>query len=554
MSIRTKLAELIVDITAKLEPLKGAMAKANGVMKKGLASMTRMAKRAALAIGVALVAAFAWATKAAMVQEDAEMALAQALNETGDATQKNIQALKEYAALLQKTTKFGDEEILAQMAYAKNLGVSTDQLKEAAKAAIGLAAKYKLDLTAAMMLVGRASQGQTQSLTRYGIVLAEGMTAQEKFNAVLAIGTGAFSLAEGEARTTTGILKQLWNVIGDIAELIAAPFLPKLREAATATKEWALENTKLITGRVKNWMDAISDALTRLKPLLGFMAKHPRVILAALLAIIASPFLPFLALMSKGLWKVATTVAIVGRGFKRFLVPSAGVEEALRGLNKLQVRMVMHLLKLKMSWMRVQFAVINATTAFKAATIAGKSFMLATGGILLAPFVVLGVLTWKIGRNLKTIWQNREQLKNQNTFAMRAAKAAASEEERAIKRKNKLIALERKRLAAAAEAARIEAKNTAANIARLKKEGLAKLKALSVYYEKVGGHEAAKAAVDKALRLQEAVDTAKVIGGEPLDIFKELDARARTDRLEAALRQAKRTPADVAQVGLAGFQ
>ena len=83
MALKTKLAQLVVEITAKLSPLKSALAKARGMMKRGFASMVKMAQRAGKWIGVGLAAALAWATRAAMKQEEAELDLAAALRVRG---------------------------------------------------------------------------------------------------------------------------------------------------------------------------------------------------------------------------------------------------------------------------------------------------------------------------------------------------------------------------------------------------------------------------------------------------------------------------------------
>jgi len=160
-------------------------------------------------------------TQAAKEQEKVERLLAAA-------TKVNITQYKNYAAELQRMTIYGDEQILSQMAYAKNLGVTNDKLEDATKAAIGLAAKFRLDLATSMMLVGRASQGQTQMLTRYGIVLSETLSSEEKFNALLKIGADSFRLAEEEARTAAGTWDQFKNAIGDVAENLGGPFVDYL--------------------------------------------------------------------------------------------------------------------------------------------------------------------------------------------------------------------------------------------------------------------------------------------------------------------------------------
>jgi hypothetical protein len=160
-------------------------------------------------------------TEAYKVQEKAERDLMAAIRLTDAEYKSSLATLKQYAAELQRQTIYGDEAILSQMAYVKNLGVTTDQLKQVTEAAIGLAAKLRLDLSTSMMLMGRASQGQTQMLTRYGIVLADTLSEQEKFNELLRIGSEAFALAREETQTLSGRLEQLANRWGDIKEQIA---------------------------------------------------------------------------------------------------------------------------------------------------------------------------------------------------------------------------------------------------------------------------------------------------------------------------------------------
>jgi hypothetical protein len=172
--------------------------------------------------GAGMVAFSIKAIKNFTIQEDAIIALESALRNAGDEIDNNSAKLQKFASEMQKVTVFGDELILQQMAYARNLGVTADQLDDAAIAAAGLAAKYSIDLKTAMMLIGRASKGQTQMLTRYGIALDETLSPQEKFNELLKIGAKAFQLAKDQAKTTSGALKQLSNSWGDLQEKIGS--------------------------------------------------------------------------------------------------------------------------------------------------------------------------------------------------------------------------------------------------------------------------------------------------------------------------------------------
>ncbi len=198
-------------------------------------TMKRFGTAALSMVGIASVGlALKSVTAAALVQETAVADLTAAMRNHSDQSGIMVTDLEKYAAEMQRATIYGDELILSQMAYAKNLGVTTDKLKAAAKAAIGLAAKYRIDLQSAMMLIGRASQGQTQMLTRYGIVLDESLTAQEKFNAVLRIGADSFYLAEEAAKTSAGQLAQFKNTVGDLKEELGEGLLPAILEVVKA--------------------------------------------------------------------------------------------------------------------------------------------------------------------------------------------------------------------------------------------------------------------------------------------------------------------------------
>jgi len=203
-------------------------------------SVTSVVKKLAAVIGVSL--SFGYAISEAMKAERAYYSLGASLDVVGAKTKQNMKIISDLAADIQSKTIYGDDELMNQAAYLKDLGVHTVKLKEATIAAVGLSAKYRLDLSTSMQLVGRASQGQTQMLTRYGIVLDETMTDQEKFNAILKLGADAFVLAEEAAETSWGKLQQLKNVIGDTAEIIGLAFLPELTKLFNEIKNYLSSN------------------------------------------------------------------------------------------------------------------------------------------------------------------------------------------------------------------------------------------------------------------------------------------------------------------------
>jgi hypothetical protein len=241
------LAEAFVDIIGRDTGLAKAMGKAEKDVNSSTAKMQArlhqfgngmkaIGSKMSLALTAPIVAMATISVKAFAEEEDALNRLQAALANTGSVTDGAMERYRAFASEVQKATVYGDELIIGTMAYGHNLGIQASQLEDAAKAAAGLAAKYRLDLQTAMMLLGRASQGNTMMLKRYGITLDDTLTPQEKFNQLLKIGASNFGLAEAEARTTSGQLKQLKNQFGDLQEEIGAALAPMLKRLVADLK------------------------------------------------------------------------------------------------------------------------------------------------------------------------------------------------------------------------------------------------------------------------------------------------------------------------------
>lgn len=157
--------------------------------------------------------------KASNKQEDAEQSLKASLSATGIESEITSKKLFQYATSIQKLTRYGDEAIIGGLALGQNIGHMAEQdLPKAEKAAVGLAARFKVDLNTAFMLIGRAAQGQTSLLTRYGIQLDKTATKEEQFQQLLQIGAAGFQIATDEAKSGAGALEQYSNIVGDFKE------------------------------------------------------------------------------------------------------------------------------------------------------------------------------------------------------------------------------------------------------------------------------------------------------------------------------------------------
>ncbi len=137
-------------------------------------------------------------------------------------------AMNAFAESVMRVTTLDDEAIRSVMALGASMGkLSGQDLQDATRAAIGLSEKLQVDLSTAMHLVVKASQGHTETLARVGVVVDENASAQEKYNQILQQGADAFRLAEQRAQGYGGQIKQISRNWGEIKENIGNALLPK---------------------------------------------------------------------------------------------------------------------------------------------------------------------------------------------------------------------------------------------------------------------------------------------------------------------------------------
>ncbi|MBW2341221.1 MAG: hypothetical protein JRF50_12910 [Deltaproteobacteria bacterium] len=200
-------------------------------------------------LGVAVAAIFAvtrikaWASdwvRLAGVQEKAVISLEQAMRNAGTYRKQDLEGLKDYASALQEVTTYGDEATLATMANLQAYGMEIAELMKATKATQDLAAAKNMDLRAASELVGKAFVGETSTLSRYGIILDEGVKKGDKFAAVMELIAERFGgQAEALASTGYGGLEQLSNLWGDTKEQLGELVLAITQNLLPALKSWA---------------------------------------------------------------------------------------------------------------------------------------------------------------------------------------------------------------------------------------------------------------------------------------------------------------------------
>jgi hypothetical protein len=189
-------------------------------------------------------------TAAYSVQETVERKVAQVMRNTMDASEAEIESIKNLCAAQQELGVIGDE---VQMAGAQELATYLEKKSSLEKLIpvmndmlaqqYGLEASQESAATIATML-GKVMEGQTQALSRYGYSFDETQEKILKFGteeeraAVLAevVSQSVGGMNQTLAQTDSGKAKQVANTIGDIKEQIGAcmirlePFVSTLGE------------------------------------------------------------------------------------------------------------------------------------------------------------------------------------------------------------------------------------------------------------------------------------------------------------------------------------
>lgn len=159
------------------------------------------------------------AVDAAVRQEDAVNALNNSLRRIGEFSQGTSKDLQDFASELQKTTRFGDEAAIEQLAFAQALGATAEQSKQVVKAAADLATGLNIDLGSATRNVAKTLGGfagelgevipELKALTKEQLQAGAGIDLiAEKYD----------GLARGALNTFSGATEQAGNSIGDLFE------------------------------------------------------------------------------------------------------------------------------------------------------------------------------------------------------------------------------------------------------------------------------------------------------------------------------------------------
>lgn len=196
-------------------------------------------------------------------QESATKRMTTALQAQGRATPEIIQSYAAMATQFQKTTVNSDELINEMQALLVEVGdVGPDKMQRALTAATDLAAGLGVDLRTATMLVGKAFEGHTETLARYGIVIDQTRLKTEGVTAVLdAIQARFGGQAQAEVDTYAGKVKQLGNAWNELEETVGEIAItnPILEASLRHVKDGLTGASGAVVDHQHSWSDLLGQ-------------------------------------------------------------------------------------------------------------------------------------------------------------------------------------------------------------------------------------------------------------------------------------------------------
>lgn len=198
---------------------------------------------------------------AAKAQQDAMTRLATALDLTGEKSDEALKSFENFADEMERTSKFGDDLVLSQLAVAKSFGVTNDQAEKLVKAAIELSSATGQSLDSAVQALGKTFSGVTGKLDEQIPVLKsltkEQLASGEALNVVLDRFGGS---AAREIETFSGALLQLENSFGNLQESFGVAIVEN--QAVIAAFQAITDALRKLETFVKNNREEVNDFIT----------------------------------------------------------------------------------------------------------------------------------------------------------------------------------------------------------------------------------------------------------------------------------------------------
>jgi hypothetical protein len=283
-----KLGDLVVRIGADTRDLNKSLGKVQRNVRSMTGNFTRLGSTITKSVTLPIVGLAAVSVKAFRDQAKAVAQVEQGLKSTGNAAGKTLGELQKMASDLQKTTLFGDEDIL-QNATAQLLtftNIAGHQFDRTQKAALDLATRLDGDLKSASIQLGKALNdpvANLSALSRSGIQfsaeqkeviksLAETNRLAEAQTLILDELEKQYGGSAEAAAQADGGITQLGNAIGDLGEEMGKVVLDNIRPLVAGIRS-IVESLSGASGTTKQFVFEVGIMAAALGPVLLLLPK-----------------------------------------------------------------------------------------------------------------------------------------------------------------------------------------------------------------------------------------------------------------------------------------
>ena len=209
----------------------------------------------------ALADEFVKGMNAANAEELALTKLANSMALSGQYTTESMKSLQDFAGEMEALTNVGDDVVANNLSILSSLTkLDAEGLKTAQKSALDMSAALGIDLESATRLVGKAVNGQTEALKRYGISVDEGSSKSERLTNITKALSNMQGSAGGATQNFQGILGRIANTWGNITEVVGA--------AITRNKA-VVEVLKVVSDTLTDFQNSANGSSESLKELVA---------------------------------------------------------------------------------------------------------------------------------------------------------------------------------------------------------------------------------------------------------------------------------------------
>ena len=212
------VSSLTVKIGANISELQTAMKRVSTSVQQAGRRMTSLGRTISTRVTAPLTALAAVSVRAFGEQEKAELRLRAALQANGRQVDQLFQKYNQFAQQMQAITVIGDETTLAMLAQAESLGLTGDAAERAVRNSIAMQSAFGVNAESALRYTAALEQGNATMLTRYIPTLRDIEDESERAAKAQEVLGRAFSAAEAEGQSVSGMFVRLKNAVGDALE------------------------------------------------------------------------------------------------------------------------------------------------------------------------------------------------------------------------------------------------------------------------------------------------------------------------------------------------